>query len=456
MKLTITVWLLTIFMITTAFSQTAQEGIELIENESGFGIRAAGMGNAFTAVANDYSAIYWNPAGLSQLELGQVSGSLFHNTFENSANYLNANFTDSRTFTKLKSLGLVFPFPVARGSFVIGFGYQRVNDLDTFSDFGGFSTRVNSFEVWDEDTQTAIKTFNKDIQQEYSLFNEGSMDHWSFAAAIDLSKNFSAGVTLNFLGGSRTYTLDYLQTDTENNWETIPDDYRDYNHRQRILADYSGFNAKLGGLFHISNNLKLGTTITFPYSITVDEEWSETFLLTFDEEGIESEGSDNGNFDYLVEIPFQFSAGISYSTKMFTLSSSIDYRDWSQLKYEVPSNRDIDSDYDILLLENGIIREEYQAVIAYAFGGEVKIPGTELMLRAGYRTLPSPKKNVSSDFDKQFYSAGLGYNVDRRTSINFSYTEGSWRRDFDYLFSTGNTSEDIKSQTFLFGLNYSF
>jgi len=449
MKLLISAILLTSFLISSLFSQSAQEGVELIENESGFGIRAAGMGNAFTAVAKDYSAIYWNPAGLAQLERGQVSGSLYHNTFDNSSNYLGTGFSDSRTFTKLKSLGAVFPFPVYRGSFVIGFGYQRVNDLDTFSDFGGFSTRMNSFQIGDD------KTFNQNIQQNYSVFNEGSMDHWSFAAGIDLSENFSAGLTLNFLGGSKDFTLDYLQTDSENNYQTLPDDFMDYNHRQRVLADYSGFNAKIGGLFHLSKNLTLGTTITFPYSITVDEEWSENFVLNYDD-GFQSDSSTAGNFDYLVEIPFQFSIGISYSNNLFTLSSSVDYRDWSQLKYEVPSNRDLNDDYDILLLENTTIREDYQAVLAYSLGGEVKIPKTGLMIRAGYRNLPSPIKNVSSDYDKQFYSAGLGYQVDRRTSINFSYTEGSWTRDFDYLFSTGNTSEDIKSKTLLFGLNYSF
>ncbi len=449
MKMTISTLLLTILMLSPVFTQTAQEGIELIENESGFGIRAAGMGNAFTAVANDYSAIYWNPAGMAQMEYGQISGALYHTTFDNSTSYLNTNFTDSRTFTKLQSFGVVFPFPVNRGSFVIGFGYQRVNDLDSFSDFSGFSTKVNSFEIGDD------KTFNQNIQQDYSLFNEGSIDHWSFATAIDLSENFSAGLTLNFLGGSKANTLDYLQTDSENNYQTYPDDFKDYNHRQRILADYSGFNAKVGGLFHLSKNLKLGTTITFPYSITVDEEWSENYVLNYDD-GFQSDSSIAGNFDYMVEIPFQFSAGISYSNNLFTLSSSVDYRDWSQLKYEVPSNRDLNSDYDILLLENGTIREDYQAVLAYSFGGEFKVPKTGLMLRGGYRNLPSPKKNVSSDYDKQYYSAGLGYEVDRRTSLNFSYTEGSWRRDFNYLFSTGNTSEDIKTKTFLFGLNYNF
>ena len=38
----------------------------------GIGARAMGMGNSFVAVADDATAVYWNPAGLTQLEENQV------------------------------------------------------------------------------------------------------------------------------------------------------------------------------------------------------------------------------------------------------------------------------------------------------------------------------------------------------------------------------------------------
>ena len=39
----------------------------------GVGARAVGMGETFVAVANDPSAIYWNPAGLASLQRREIA-----------------------------------------------------------------------------------------------------------------------------------------------------------------------------------------------------------------------------------------------------------------------------------------------------------------------------------------------------------------------------------------------
>ena len=38
----------------------------------GVGGRAAALGESFVAIANDASALYWNPAGLAQFDKNQV------------------------------------------------------------------------------------------------------------------------------------------------------------------------------------------------------------------------------------------------------------------------------------------------------------------------------------------------------------------------------------------------
>ena len=40
----------------------------------GVGSRANAMGGAFTAMADDATALYWNPAGLANLEMSELNG----------------------------------------------------------------------------------------------------------------------------------------------------------------------------------------------------------------------------------------------------------------------------------------------------------------------------------------------------------------------------------------------
>ena len=70
--------------ITPAYSaeSAGQAGAYL---KMGVGARALGMGSAFTAVANDSTAAFWNPAGLAKLK-------------KHEASFMHANLTDDRDY----------------------------------------------------------------------------------------------------------------------------------------------------------------------------------------------------------------------------------------------------------------------------------------------------------------------------------------------------------------------
>ncbi|MBN1348055.1 PorV/PorQ family protein [candidate division KSB1 bacterium] len=53
----------------------------------GAGSQAASLGNAFTAMTNDASACYWNPAALAKLERGQLTASLALMTLDRSYHF---------------------------------------------------------------------------------------------------------------------------------------------------------------------------------------------------------------------------------------------------------------------------------------------------------------------------------------------------------------------------------
>ena len=59
------------------------------------------------------------------------------------------------------------------------------------------------------------------------------------------------------------------------------------------------------------------------------------------------------------------------------------------------------------------------------------------LINSGIGDVPE-MKNLSSEFDKKYYSFGLGYTVDKRTTLEFSFTQGDWTRETEYSYSDGN------------------
>src|SRR5262245_48859985 len=56
---------------TEIFEKVGTVGVQFLK--IGVGARAAAMGEAFTPVADDATALYWNPAGIARIEGNQVS-----------------------------------------------------------------------------------------------------------------------------------------------------------------------------------------------------------------------------------------------------------------------------------------------------------------------------------------------------------------------------------------------
>lgn len=71
-------WLPAIVLLIFCFSKEslAQEGVHTRIHHHYISNRAAGMGDAFIANANDYSALFYNPAALARREMGQINLSI--------------------------------------------------------------------------------------------------------------------------------------------------------------------------------------------------------------------------------------------------------------------------------------------------------------------------------------------------------------------------------------------
>ncbi len=92
----------------------------------GAGARAEGMGEAFSAVANDVTAVYWNPAGLAQIETPEIGA------------MQNTHFVD----TQYQFLSGVKPF----GSNVFGLSVYRL-DYGSIDAYDKDNVKQGSFDA---------------------------------------------------------------------------------------------------------------------------------------------------------------------------------------------------------------------------------------------------------------------------------------------------------------------
>jgi len=74
---------LTMVLVTAAAAQQERA----IGNFAGVGTRSMAMGGAYVGVADDFTAVFWNPAGLAQIRQREVYVSLNRHGFDNDASW---------------------------------------------------------------------------------------------------------------------------------------------------------------------------------------------------------------------------------------------------------------------------------------------------------------------------------------------------------------------------------
>jgi long-subunit fatty acid transport protein len=456
MKTNIILIIMTIGLFHWCLAQSPEEAVNLLENEDGVGARALGMGNAYNAVADDYTATYWNPAGLTQLNYSEISANLSNLRFENEALFHNTTTLDNRSWAKFHSFGLAYKFPTTRGSFVLGFGFNRFKNYNDFLSFNGYNRNSNGleFELEDESGAYQYYAFDRDVQQKETVSQDGSLNAWTLSGGMELSPTFSLGLAFNIYSGRSEYLLDFNQEDVDNIYNQFPGDFNYYELHQQILTDIYGWGLKVGSLIKVTPQLNLGFTVEFPTTLHLKETYAANDLLEFDDGYTSALDLGSGEWEYLVTYPYKFSAGAAVNLNLFKLAGSVDYRDWSQVRFDIPDGFALDEYYSGLLNENQNFPEQFKSVLSYSAGAEARIPGSPLLLRGGYRFVPSPLRENNPDLDRSYYSAGLGYDIDGSTSLDVGMTWGKIKRQSVDSYTPGGTDESITTTRVLAGVTF--
>lgn len=401
-----------------------QADVSASPNPVGSGARAAGMGGAFIAIADDATAASWNPGGLVQLERPEVSAvySYVHSDEEfDSRSQPRAGNKASVDLSSLNYLSAAYPFRLLDRNWVASLNYQRLYEFERDLDFGiDFSGRVAG-QRW---------TIADDVEFEQT----GQLYTISPAVAVQLNPRLSLGVTLNL------WTDQAEGLFGRNGWKSKQSEVvvtrvggqREQLTRQldREYGNAHGLNMHLGLLWdaYQKGELKMtiGAVVKTPFTLDLERD------LHLHERNIRlpagtpiGEGFVDEEDDVRLHFPLRVGAGLACRfSDRFTLSADVTRTEWDDFIMK-------DDDQSVSFI-TGRPRGETHVDPTYTvrLGGEYLFftESSVIALRAGLFSDPEPSEGSS----KAVYGAALGAGIkigDLLFDLAYQYRWGHNVRD---------------------------
>jgi len=399
----------------------------IVDNFAGVGARAMGMGGAYAPVANDFSAVYWNPAGLAQVRKVGIYGGLLPYCKKETGSIFNKETAATGELTKtwLASIGIAVPIPTYQGSLVFALGFNRIKDFSLNYNVTGYNPTL-------------------EFQQDEKVAVEGGIGAWSVAGAIDLSGSVSVGAALNIWDGENDFSRQLILSDSKR----VHGDSTFYG-RFSYSDEYGGTNLKLATLIRGVRGFKFGITVASPVTYEVEKTWRDEYTDYVGDVADTTWPEEEYLYTYKVQSPWSFAFGGSWTCSNLVLAFGAHYTDWKQAQYKVTPTAYVSKED---------FRLKYKDVWRLHFGGEVSVPHTEIRLRAGFYTDPvaylGPRSGYGSAIrttkQRKWLTLGAGTTVDKVFSIDAAWVHGTWEQ------TEGNLMQKHKADRLFVTATYRF
>jgi long-subunit fatty acid transport protein len=331
----------------------------------GPGGRANGLGQAFTGVADDATALYYNPAGLAHLTRSEFNIGFDHLSVTTDVHEVSASQSATITATRLNNAA--FTFPIEDAKITAAVGYQMVRAFERKRDLPG----TPIFEDFVE---------------------EGKLGIWSMGLGYQISTKAAVGMGVDVLRGRNTYTEPFDQFVLE--------------------PTYTGLGASVGLLLSPIPAWRVGLLMRTPQSLQVDEE--ERY------DGIYSR-------EYKTRSSYSLRMGSSLMAGPLLLTADVFWFDYSQIRFDSDLT-DTNGQYiDVSI--NQEIRSNYTSTLGYAVGVEMLLPIANAKLRAGHRMDPNYEQDAPSEMDQQTFALGLSVVPIPQLKLDAALSFTTWQRD---------------------------
>lgn len=252
----------------------AAEELVALGKKTGVGARAISLGEAFTAVADDYSALYYNAAGMTQLSRSEMALNLNYGYSENRSIFAGGTAGKSSLESTRLNAGTIIL--TDRTRWALGLGYYVPVSFD---DPVMYTARGEA----------------------YAYNAEGQMDHYRMGLAYKVSEQLSLGVAVSAISGREE--LEVVE-----------------NGRSRYLEEYTGYNVEPSFLMHLNDQFSIGGSAVVAERLELVDTYQQ-------------QGTSPIETRYDIKHPFQTRFGIAFQSGFTQISADWHGDFWSSYEY---------------------------------------------------------------------------------------------------------------------------
>lgn len=384
----------------------------------GVGVKALSMGGAFRGLADDWSACFWNPAGLGFLEKSELNasfaamlylpkynpnvlyGGLYGVGFKNGEDHYPEN-----KFYFLPSFSGIYKLP--KNDMVLGMSAHITYQLEShywelFKPLPGYNNLVG-YPKDDFSPNILIYDFHPTMAKKFSE---------------NLSLGF--GLSVNW-ADYRLTQVSFIETKYDVPLRNIPVD-------SKLSMDGWGVGFNLGMLYKLSPKVQMGLSVSSPVNIKVKGDMKYTAYLPnhieVDTLFIGETLSSDPKAEATLNLPASAGIGFAYfpSDKLtFTFDGSwTGWSRWENLEIDLTGKDPLGN-----TASDPTIAYQWKDVIKIALGCEYMY-NDELAIRSGYFFESSPIPNSTLNVlipdigPKHGFNLGLGYTFKNNIELGFA------------------------------------
>jgi long-subunit fatty acid transport protein len=380
------------------------------------------MGGAFIAVADDATAASWNPGGLIQLERPEISavGAAFTRSEDNTfMRHPEASGTESVSEASLNYLSAAYPFNVLGHNMIVSLNYQHLYD---------FSRSWN------------YNVASRGSSQTIDYEADGGLYAWGIAYALQIIPQLSFGFTLNFWEDGIYQNAWKSVTKATASLKMGRNKWWTFNQLLEDRYSFSGFNANLGLLWHVTDQLTLGAVFKSPFTADVKRRVSvyETISTPGQPQPVPQTPGPPVTSQSDLDMPMSYGIGLAYRfSDRLTASADISRTEWEDFVLTDSSGRETSP-----ITNKSPGKSDIDATTQVRLGAEYLFikPSYSIPVRAGLFYDPAPAQGSPDDY--YGFSLGTGIGIGRFV-FDAAYVYRFGRDVAESLIPGMNFSQDV-------------